>query len=31
MPVLSVERVAYSCNDMSMELRRSVYRTDTNR
>jgi GntR family transcriptional regulator len=28
-PVLSVERVAYTYNDVPMELRRGVYRTDT--
>ena len=28
-PLLSVERVAYTYNDMPMELRRGVYRTDT--
>ncbi len=28
-PVLSVERVAYTYNDVPMELRRGLYRTDT--
>ena len=28
-PLLSVERVAYTYNDMPMELRRGLYRTDT--
>ena len=28
-PLLSVERVAYTYNDVPMELRRGVYRTDT--
>ncbi len=28
-PLLSVERVAYTYNDIPMELRRGVYRTDT--
>lgn len=28
-PVLSVERLAYTYNDMPMELRRGLYRTDT--
>ncbi|QEA11627.1 GntR family transcriptional regulator [Comamonas flocculans] len=28
-PVLSVERVAYTYNDLAMELRRGLYRTDT--
>jgi GntR family transcriptional regulator len=29
MPLLSVERVAYTYNDLPMELRRGLYRTDT--
>ena len=29
MPLLSVERVAYTYNDVPMELRRGLYRTDT--
>jgi len=29
MPLLSVERVAYTCNDTPMELRRGLYLTDT--
>ncbi|MCZ2406694.1 MAG: GntR family transcriptional regulator [Burkholderiales bacterium 68-12] len=29
MPLLSVERVAYTYNDVPMELRRGIYRTDT--
>ena len=28
-PLLSVERIAYTYNDMPMELRRALYRTDT--
>lgn len=28
-PLLSVERIAYTYNDMPMELRRGLYRTDT--
>jgi GntR family transcriptional regulator len=28
-PLLSVERVAYTYNDVPMELRRGLYRTDT--
>ncbi|MBQ0133200.1 MAG: UTRA domain-containing protein, partial [Comamonas sp.] len=28
-PLLSVERIAYTYNDMPMELRRGIYRTDT--
>ena len=28
-PLLSVERVAYTYNDIPMELRRGLYRTDT--
>ena len=28
-PLLSVERLAYTYNDMPMELRRGLYRTDT--
>lgn len=28
-PLLSVERLAYTYNDMPMELRRGIYRTDT--
>jgi GntR family transcriptional regulator len=29
MPLLSVERIAYTYNDKPMELRRGLYRTDT--
>jgi len=29
MPLLSVERIAYTYNDVPMELRRGLYRTDT--
>jgi GntR family transcriptional regulator len=28
-PLLSVERLAYTYNDVPMELRRGLYRTDT--
>ena len=28
-PLLSVERIAYTYNDVPMELRRGLYRTDT--
>jgi len=28
-PLLSVERIAYTYQDMPMELRRGLYRTDT--
>ena len=28
-PLLSVERIAYTYNDIPMELRRGIYRTDT--
>jgi GntR family transcriptional regulator len=28
-PLLSVERTAYTYNDLPMELRRGLYRTDT--
>jgi GntR family transcriptional regulator len=28
-PLLSVERIAYTYNDLPMELRRGLYRTDT--
>ena len=28
-PLLSVERIAYTYNDTPMELRRGLYRTDT--
>jgi GntR family transcriptional regulator len=28
-PLLSVERTAYTYNDVPMELRRGIYRTDT--
>jgi GntR family transcriptional regulator len=28
-PLLSVERLAYTYNDIPMELRRGIYRTDT--
>jgi len=28
-PLLSVERTAYTYNDVPMELRRGLYRTDT--
>jgi GntR family transcriptional regulator len=28
-PLLSVERVAFTYNDVPMELRRGLYRTDT--
>jgi GntR family transcriptional regulator len=28
-PVLNVERIAYTYNNLPMELRRALYRTDT--
>jgi GntR family transcriptional regulator len=28
-PLLSVERIAYTYNDLPIELRRGLYRTDT--